>query len=111
MQQLTNLTKPSSLSLGHLFVTLNGWIKKWPSDKLIIFVTVAYQIQFINLSTYLEVTRYNLCILLIGLNTSSKDVLLLYKPWPHSDISPFSHCCFSWPRHFFVPKVFLFTIS
>ena len=69
-------------------------------------LTVAYKIQFINLLSYLEVTRYNLCILLIQFNISSKDVLLLYKPWPHSDISPFNHCCLSWPCHFFAPKMF-----
>ena len=44
------------------------------------------------------------------LNISSKDELLLYKPWPHSDISLFSRCCFSWPHHFFAPKVFLLSL-
>ena len=105
MQQLTNLTKMISLSLYHLFyptIQTHKKVAKW--QKLIILwdlLTVAHQIQFINLLTYLKVTCYTT-------DRPYQDVLVLHKPWPHSDISPFSRGCFSWPWHFLHPRCFVY---
>ena len=109
MQQLKNLTKIISLSLDHLFIQPFKLTKRWPSDKLIIFV------RFVNccipnsIHKSFEATRYNLCILLMAFNISSKDILLLYK-LGHTPISVLSvtavflgHTTFLYLRCFCLP--------
>ena len=82
VQQLTNLTKMISLSLGHLFMSLNSRMKRWPSDKLIIFV------RFVNCCTWNSIYKAfsYLVIQLIGPTISSQDVLALHIGLGHTPI-------------------------
>ena len=63
MQELANPTKIISLSLGHLFVQLKIHCtchKRWPSDKVIIFVSFASSCMLIKFSSLVSWRKFQL---------------------------------------------------
>ena len=92
-----------SLSLGHFFMSLNSRIKRWPSDKLIIFV------RFVNCCTSNSIHK----AFVLPCYTTDRPYYFIsgcidiaYRPWPHSDISPFSYGCFLGHVTFLHPRCF-----